>query len=27
MDDGGLDEISDEPPAVPEQPQQEGGQP
>ena len=27
VDDGGLDEISDEPPAVPEQPQQEGGQP
>jgi hypothetical protein len=27
VDDGGLDEISDEPPAVPEQEQQEGGHP
>jgi len=27
VDDGGLDEISDEPPAAPEQAQQEGGQP
>jgi hypothetical protein len=27
VDDGGLDEISDEPPAAPEQVQQEGGQP